>query len=386
MNYFEPNEIKPIRLLKTGRAPLLLATRIIPASAMTDAEQETANTAAGNSTLAAAAPAAGSKNKKPTVKLLGIIKGVVIAETPAEQSAPSRRCVKCRSSLELRRKETRCPRCRLAARHKKLIKNKQLSIGAWERIGCALLLSAEIEKTPTGKCRALFHLLNIFVKQFNFEEQNRMTDEDIKNRPEEPPDLPPVFAELLEGNNQTDGNGSSRQLKSETSGNSNKSTPRPKRRPVSVARFLEVVARQGSSCFWCGIRVVRVAQIPQKNRLATKDSKIVYRSSNGETRREAVGTVDHLVRVTDGGDNSLENLVISCYPCNVERDNKTQSYIHSVAGNRISCATCGGRFFYPDWGCCSICGAIPEEPKKSWSLFRYVVESLLEILKKRFGK
>ena len=43
-----------------------------------------------------------------------------------------------------------------------------------------------------------------------------------------------------------------------------KSSVKLPRKPVSIALFTEVAVRQGLFCFWCGIRVVREAQIPTR--------------------------------------------------------------------------------------------------------------------------
>jgi len=106
--------------------------------------------------------------------------------------------------------------------------------------------------------------------------------------------------------------------------------------------------------------VVRESEIPPANRLARNHSTVVYLSSDGEPREEAFGTVDHLVRVTDGGDNSLANLVISCAECNQERDRITTAYNYPFARQGVPCDSCAGRFFHPGWGCCSICGTVQQ--------------------------
>jgi hypothetical protein len=103
----------------------------------------------------------------------------------------------------------------------------------------------------------------------------------------------------------------------------------------------------------------------QTNRIVKNRSTIVYLSTDGQMREEAFGTIDHLIRVTDGGDNSAENLVVSCYECNQEREAKTLRFNCPFARRMTPCGSCGGRFFHPDWGCCSICGALPEISKRS---------------------
>jgi ribosomal protein L37E len=141
----------------------------------------------------------------------------------------------------------------------------------------------------------------------------------------------------------------------------------------SAAEFVEVAARQGSFCYWCGIKVVRESQIPLHNRFIKNNSMLVYLTADG-LREEAIGTIDHLLRITDGGNNHSANLVISCYPCNQERDKRTNTYGRPFARRRVPCPACGGRFFHPDWGCCSICGAVPKQAEKFSGLLDYLVK------------
>lgn len=110
----------------------------------------------------------------------------------------------------------------------------------------------------------------------------------------------------------------------------------------------------------CGIAVVREQSIPVQNRVHKNNSTILY-YVNGELCEAAVGTIDHLLRVADGGGNQSDNLVISCAPCNIERDRQMGRYNQPFARRRVPCRNCGGRFFQIDWGCCSICGAGPRQ-------------------------
>lgn len=166
-----------------------------------------------------------------------------------------------------------------------------------------------------------------------------------------------------------------------------KSGTAAKRKPVSAQKFTEVAARQGCFCFWCGIKVMRESEVPQTNRIVKNHSTIAYLSGDGQIREEAFATIDHLIRVTDGGDNRTENLVISCCECNREREIKTLCYNRPFARRRVPCRRCGGRFFHPDWGCCAICGAPPERPKKQSSLsdlFRQVNNFVVKLISDAF--
>lgn len=69
--------------------------------------------------------------------------------------------------------------------------------------------------------------------------------------------------------------------------------------------------RQSSFCYWCGIKVVREQMIPVAKRIARKNNTLIYYNGD-ELCEDAVGTIDHLVRVADGGINQPVNPVISC--------------------------------------------------------------------------
>src|SRR5690606_6740942 len=56
--------------------------------------------------------------------------------------------------------------------------------------------------------------------------------------------------------------------------------------------------RQKGRCYYCGCKMVRVANLPNS------------------------ATVDHVVPLDRGGRNSLDNLVIACKPCNSSKADK----------------------------------------------------------------
>lgn len=360
------NQTPAIKLLKAGCAPpLLLATSVIPASAAISAEPEISEDAQrvleNMSTDRTAAESANLKSKLPSIKLLGTLSGGM----SGEQYALPGECPKCRTMSSLKNGETICPPCRLIPHFNALIKEGKLSSEAWEQIRRALCLPKEIKNLTTEQMRAALQLLDLFVGRFSFDKQEAMTKEMIKKALIELPGLPGLLSKSLKKTVAADSPGSSG----------------AKRKSISATRFTEVAARQGSYCFWCGIKVVRESEIPQANRISKNHSTIVYLSAGGEMREEAFGTIDHLIRVTDGGDNSAENLVISCYECNQERELKTLGYNRPFARRRVPCGTCGGRFFHPDWGCCSICGAIPERARKLSGWFGCLTKAIKRWLK-----
>jgi 5-methylcytosine-specific restriction endonuclease McrA len=66
-----------------------------------------------------------------------------------------------------------------------------------------------------------------------------------------------------------------------------------------------IYKRDRGKCRYCGKKVVMVRSIP-------------------EHRRELAATVDHLKRVDEGGDSDVDNLVLSCAPCNRQMDRHYQ--------------------------------------------------------------
>lgn len=366
MSHFQINQPQTKRLLKAGCAPRLLTTRIIPASAITNSESEKNETTILREQIlppdCTNVVSSNSKLKLATVKLLGKIKGGM----PGEQYALPGECPKCRTLNSLRRGEAICPHCRLSARFDALIEGRKLPAAVWEKIRRTLCLPTEIKNLSAEQARSVLQLLDSFVDKFSFDEQESMTGKQIKTALVNLPGLPKLFSKSL-------------RVASTCPEFDN-----AKRKPISAQKFTKVAARQGSYCYWCGIKIIRESEIPPANRIIRNHATLVYLSADGEMREEAFGTIDHLVRVTDGGDNSLPNLVISCHSCNQEREKATLVHNRPFARRRLPCAECGGRFFHPDWGCCSICGAIPEQPKRTLSLLRYVIESFVEIIKKRY--
>ena len=158
-----------------------------------------------------------------------------------------------------------------------------------------------------------------------------------------------------------------------------KDLKKKKRRQISNTKFTQIAVRQGSYCYWCGIKVIREACIPTANRITKGNRRTIVYLSNGELREEAVATIDHLVRVEDGGNDQLENLVISCYNCNINRDRITIACNRPFARRKLPCHGCGGRFFHPDWGCCSICGAVPRQPNKLTSILIKIKPRILKL-------
>ena len=314
--------------------------------------------------------------------------------TPADAAfRPSRFCEGCQATVGLRRTETRCSRCRLSIRLAELIGENKLSAQVWERVRRACCLPKKPGKTSSGKARAVFQMLNLFVSRVSFSEQSELSESELAERLLALPDLPPVFAKSVrrkiesdrQNNDPGDNDNSedSRRLNEEINKENESAASPAKRKAISAACFTEVAVRQGCYCYWCGIKVIREAQIPETNRMLKNGRTILYYVGD-KLREEAIGTVDHLLRVSDGGDNSLANLVISCLQCNREREKITAAYARPFACRRVPCRSCGGRFFHPDWGCCSICGAVLENMQMFSGCAKFL--DTLSKLIKRIGR
>lgn len=357
--------------IPAGRAPLLLSAAVAAAASEAVPCEQTTN----------------EQSIEPQLNLEGVRRLGSLQTLTAAGAAfiPSPRCEGCRATTGLRPTETHCPRCRLALRLDDLIGANKLSPEVWERIRRIWCLPKAAEKMPLGKARAVFQMLNLFVSRVSISEQIELSDGDLNARLIALPDLPSALIKIVRKrieitersniakNNQDKDSGKSAGSNDTPSEKDDLDAPAAKRRPVSAAQFTKVAVRQGCYCYWCGVRVVRISEIPQTNRMLKNGSKILYYVGD-DLREAAVGTVDHLLRVSDGGDNSLANLVISCLQCNQEREKITLAYGRPFARRRVPCRNCGGRFFHADWGCCSICGAVPERAGKLSGRFGYLIE------------
>lgn len=117
-------------------------------------------------------------------------------------------------------------------------------------------------------------------------------------------------------------------------------------------------------------RVILASAVISSETKTTADSAVGNTSSSSAVAspvnsKAALPIVKLLGKLRGGmpGERT-ENLVISCYECNQEREIKTLAYSRPFARRRVPCDSCGGRFFHPDWGGCSICGAVPPRLEK----------------------
>lgn len=266
-----------------------------------------------------------SQSKLLIVKRLGM----AADKLPAGEYLAPHNCLECGTTQGIRVAETHCVRCRLIICFDRFVAERKLSVKGWEKLRRILSLPAAVAKLPPDKARALLPALNEFVAQFSFDEQNSITDKEITKWLNELPNLPSIFVKVVKSKAKSKSDAPltvplTNSTIIQTENNS------PKRKSITTKQFTEVVARQGFSCYWCGVKVVRQSDIPPENRLTKNQTTIVY-CIDGKLREEYICTIDHLVRVTDGGDNDPLNLVISCYWCNHERERVTAAYHQRLA-------------------------------------------------------
>jgi hypothetical protein len=379
MNPFQFDRFK-YPLLPAGRIPLLLnAALLLPNEKLSP--KETIESGCASSSAVINERISESQLNLPNVRQLCTLQTLLVADT---KFTPARHCSGCQTTIGLRQTEKHCSRCCLAICFDKLISEGQLTTAAWEQIRRICALPKKLDKIPVNKARAVNQLLNSFANRISKAEQLGLSDSELAGRLLALPDLPSVFTKAVQKKVQTD-SGSNGDQSNEAAHEEDKIvTKAVKRKPISANRFLEVAVRQGAYCYWCGIRVIREAQIPPTNRLLKNGNTLLY-CVGDELKEEAIGTIDHLLRVADGGDNQTTNLVISCFLCNLEREKTTAAYGRPFARRRVPCHSCGGRFFHPDWGCCSICGAAPQRTRISFferlKCFG-VISKIIEMIKK----
>jgi 5-methylcytosine-specific restriction endonuclease McrA len=101
--------------------------------------------------------------------------------------------------------------------------------------------------------------------------------------------------------------------------------------------LIRLIQKHGSKCRFCGERVVRVSSIPESNRVSVKDGLLTYMDNFSRAKTKKIATVEHVVRLADGGTNSIKNLVVACVECNSRRNeeaNEKNKEIHNA--NKIN--------------------------------------------------
>lgn len=275
-------------------------------------------------------------------------------------------CQTCGANEGVRLGAAACARCLLKNYLAKEFVGQKLAPAGFEKIRMYFALPADISQMKANDARALLFLLTLFIRDFSFETQNMLIEDDLIEWCCAQPTLPKIFAKIIKTKKK---HCRTVEMKERENLSVNgKASCQVRRVQLSPKQFTEVAVRQGLYCYWCGTRVVREAQIPPAARAGKTETTVFY--YDGSVLREAApATIDHLVRLIDGGTNDPANLVIACAACNAERERVTVAYGRPFARRQLPCSNCGGRFFHPDWGCCSICGATFSH-RRNWFLLR----------------
>lgn len=316
------------------------------------------------------------------------LSATLIPVNSADKNLPAKPtgCRNCGTHMFLRDTESLCAKCALNADFKEMLADRRISLEFWQKFTTYLQLPVEIKKIDDGAARFITHLLRSATHDFSFSQQTKLREGEllkwlIKNIPPTSPWRKNLHAELtllvakkaaiaehaISPAENRVASDSEEHRAPPLAACQNAAAPIPladgsKRQKISASTYREVAYRQGSFCYWCGVRVVREAELAPPERLIKNAATIIY-LANGNFYEEPFGTIDHLRRVEDGGDNRVENLVISCYPCNLTRDRKTRAFRRSGSRqSRPACQCCGSRFFHLEWGCCSICGSSSPNP------------------------
>lgn len=79
----------------------------------------------------------------------------------------------------------------------------------------------------------------------------------------------------------------------------------------------QVIARHGYHCWYCGVFVMPLAEIPKGFRLHVTTRRIYWYDPISELVESAMAmTVDHIVSAYNGGTDEISNLVPACTTCN----------------------------------------------------------------------
>lgn len=79
----------------------------------------------------------------------------------------------------------------------------------------------------------------------------------------------------------------------------------------------KVLDRLGHFCYWCGLRLIYVQDIPKKKRIAVEKAKIFWRGDN-KIKWGWILTFDHVKPRSRGG-KTRDNIVPCCFYCNMIR-------------------------------------------------------------------
>jgi hypothetical protein len=109
---------------------------------------------------------------------------------------------------------------------------------------------------------------------------------------------------------------------------------RASQRDKALRIMLSLSWRIWDRCHWCGRIIVWWQKLPRRTILNQKTKEGAFRFLGGFVQFRLVGprkhsfpvvTVDHVLELSKGGGNSLDNLVLSCMKCNVSRSSPPEN-------------------------------------------------------------
>ena len=92
------------------------------------------------------------------------------------------------------------------------------------------------------------------------------------------------------------------------------------RNRTSSRKFRDtVIAKHGLMCYFCAAILVDADRIPKSQWIEMKSWYLFWRD-RFVTHRQRYLTIEHLVRIIDGGLTTIDNCVPACLECNLKRN------------------------------------------------------------------
>lgn len=111
-----------------------------------------------------------------------------------------------------------------------------------------------------------------------------------------------------------------------------------KSRSTAQAKMPKLLRRHNSKCRYCGRDVISVKQLKRQGRFIRDTHHWVFWSNgSGQEIQTLKATVDHVLDLSEGGSNKLDNLVLACVSCNAARSREK----HQRAEHNKVCLRCG---------------------------------------------
>ena len=101
---------------------------------------------------------------------------------------------------------------------------------------------------------------------------------------------------------------------------------RCEQRNANAKQVRELIARDGRHCLFCGIPVIRSEVIKRIRDPGLYGAHVHWTNSSDKDHaglRALMMSADHVVPWSRGGDTTLDNLIVTCSPCNCGRSEYT---------------------------------------------------------------